>query len=138
MGVSHQPDKMGVKINIVLMLSLASLAAATSPKEDNSEARVLFSNYTSGLLALMPINSTTYDLATLVIAGGALLLVAGYLLTSSGDLGLGNLSTENSHYYNQYRAFNTEFKKMTEGVDLMSLVSSAVEIYSKLNENDDE
>ena len=40
---------MGVKINIVLMLSLASLAAATSPKEDNSEARVLFSNYTSGL-----------------------------------------------------------------------------------------
>ena len=102
----------------------------------------------------MPINSTTYNLATLVIAGGALLLVAGYLLTSSGDLGLGNLSTENSHYYNQYRAFNTgnlrletllnqsltvtEFKKMTEGVDLMSLVSSAVEIYSKLNEKDEE
>merc|ERR1712168_1473373 len=135
MGVSHQPDKMGVKINIVLMLSLASLAAATSPKEDNSEAGGLFSNYTSGLLALMPINSTTYNLATLVIAGGALALVIAYLYLG-GDVG--SFSTENSQYYNQYRAFNTEFKKMTEGVDLMSLVSSAVEIYSKLNENDDE
>ena len=40
---------MGVKINIVLVLSLATIAAANKQQEDGSEARVLFSNYTSGL-----------------------------------------------------------------------------------------
>ena len=39
---------MGVKLNISLLLGLASLAAATSPQEDMSEGRLLFSNYTSG------------------------------------------------------------------------------------------
>ena len=52
----------------------------------------------------MPINSTTYNLATLVIAGGALALVIAYLYLG-GDVG--SFSTENSQYYNQYRAFNT-------------------------------
>ena len=39
---------MGVKLNISLLLSLASLAAATTNQEDMSEGRLLFSNYTSG------------------------------------------------------------------------------------------
>ena len=48
-SVTHSPtEDMGVKLNISLLLSLASLAAATSPQEDMSEGRLLFSNYTSG------------------------------------------------------------------------------------------
>merc|ERR1712079_839314 len=66
MGTHSPTEDMGVKLNISLLLSLASLAAATSPQEDMSEGRLLFSNYTSGLLALMPVNSTTYVTLTSV------------------------------------------------------------------------
>merc|ERR1712088_1197438 len=61
MGVSQCQDNMGVKLNISLLLSLVSVTAAASLQEDNSEgeARFLFANCTSGLLALMSVNSST-------------------------------------------------------------------------------
>ena len=34
--------------------------------------------------------------------------------------------------------FASEFKKMSNGLDLMSLVSGAIKIYSKLNEEDED
>ena len=64
---------------------------------------------TSGLLALMPVNSTTYNLVSLLIGGGALVVALLYLLSTSEELsglGLGNIGSS-SQYYSQYRAFNT-------------------------------
>merc|ERR1712018_118645 len=140
MGSQSQQVNMGVKLyTSCLLLSLLScLTAATTLQDDVSEGRVLFSNYTSGLLALIPVNSTTYSLASLVIGGGFLLIATIYLLSSSGalgDLGLDNLAASQ---YNQYRAFNTEFPKKMSGMDLVSLVSSAIQIYSRLNKEDGE
>merc|ERR1712226_840959 len=127
-------DNMGVKLNISLLLSLVSLTAAASLQEDNSEgeARFLFANYTSGLLALMSVNSSTYSLATLVLGGGALLLAIDYLYLVA-PAGLAN--TEYSQYY---RADNTGFPSLSGDIDLLSLVSSAIKIYSKLNDEDED
>merc|ERR1711913_243123 len=62
MGSPYQ-DNMGVSLNISLLLSLGllSLTGAASLQEENSqgEGRFLFANYTSGLLALMSVNSST-------------------------------------------------------------------------------
>ena len=94
---------MGVKLNISLLLTILSVTAAASLQEDNAEgdARLLFSNYTSGLLALMSVNSSTYSLATLVLGGGALLLAIVYLWT------VAPAELANTEYSQYYRADNT-------------------------------
>merc|ERR1711953_17852 len=133
MGSPYQ-DNMGVSLNISLLLSLSliSVTAAASLQEDNSEgeARFLFANYTSGLLALMSVNSSTYSLATLVLGGGALLLAIVYLWQ------VAPAELANTEYSQYYRADNTGFPSLSGDIDLLSLVSSAIKIYSKLNDED--
>merc|ERR1719510_626391 len=122
---------MGVKLNISLLLSLVTLTTASSLEDEESQGRFLFANYTSGLLALMAVNSSTYSLATLVLGGGALLLAIVYLWSvSPADL--------NTEYGQYYRAFKRDFTSRSGDIDLMSLVSSAIKIYSKLNEEDED
>merc|ERR1712079_30351 len=135
MGSPYQ-DNMGVSLNISLLLSLGllSLTGAASLQEENSqgEGRFLFSNYTSGLLALMSVNSSTYSLATLVLGGGALALAILYLwMVAPAELA-------NTEYSQYYRADNTGFPKLSGDIDLLSLVSGAIKIYSKLNEDEED
>merc|ERR1711874_680928 len=127
-------DKMGVKLNISLLLSLVPLMAAASLQEDNSqgEGRFLFANYTSGLLALMSVNSSTYSLATLVLGGGALFLAIVYLWS------VAPAELANTEYSQYYRADRTGFSPLSGDIDLLSLVSSAIKIYSKLNDEDED
>merc|ERR1719330_2014272 len=107
---------MGVKLNISLLLSLVSVTAAASLQEDNSEgeARFLFANYTSGLLALMSVNSSTYSLATLVLGGGALLLAIVYLWT------VAPAELANTEYSQYYRADNTGRPDLAPGLSVLS------------------
>merc|ERR1712038_761268 len=128
MGSPYQ-DNMGVSLNISLLLSLGllSLTGAASLQEENSEgdARFLFANYTSGLLALMSVNSSTYSLATLVLGIVYLWQVAPAELA-------------NTEYSQYYRADNAGFPSLSGDIDLLSLVSSAIKIYSKLNDEDED
>merc|ERR1711953_682078 len=123
-SVSPYQDNMRVSLNISLLLSLGllSLTGAASLQEENSqgEGRFLFANYTSGLLALMSVNSSTYSLATVY-------------LWSVAPAELAN--TEYSQYY---RADRTGFSPLSGDIDLLSLVSSAIKIYSKLNDEDED
>merc|ERR1712024_7396 len=133
-SVSQYQDNMGVKLNISLLFCLVSLTAAASLQEENpeGEGRFLFANYTSGLLALMSVNSSTYSLATLVLGGGALLLAIVYLWT------VAPAELANTEYSQYYRADNTGLPSLSGDIDLVSLVSSAIKIYSKLNDEDED
>merc|ERR1711881_381493 len=133
-SVSQYQDNMGLKLNISLLLSLLSLTAAASLQEDNSEGegRFLFANYTSGLPALMSVNSSTYSLATLVLGGGALLLAIVYLWQ------VAPAQLANTEYSQYYRAGRTGFPSLSGDIDLLSLVSSAIKIYSKLNDEEED
>merc|ERR1719471_1606690 len=46
----------------LIVLSLVCLAACQDVSSEEASARAIFSNYTSGLLALTTVNSTTYSL----------------------------------------------------------------------------
>ena len=100
----------------------------------------------------MSVNSSTYSLATLVVGGGALLLAILYLW-SVAPAELAN--TEYSQYYRagrtgraapvvlpQYSGSSpgniSGFSPLSGDIDLLSLVSSAIKIYSKLNEEDED
>ena len=95
----------------------------------------------------MSVNSSTYSLATLVLGGGALLLAIVYLW-SVAPAELAN--TEYSQYYradNRGTTHNTSvsslhcisgFSSLSGDIDLLSLVSSAIKIYSKLNDEDED
>ena len=101
----------------------------------------------------MSVNSSTYSLATLVLGGGALLLAIVYLyLQAPAELA----NTEYSQYYRagrtgraapvvlrQYSSGSSPgnisgFSPLSGDIDLLSLVSSAIKIYSKLNEEDED
>merc|ERR1719510_1375098 len=123
---------MGVKLNISLLLSLVTLTTASSLDNSEGEGRFLFANYTSGLLALMSVNSSTYSLATLVLGGGALLLAIVYLWQ------VAPAQLANTEYSQYYRAGRTGFPSLSGDIDLLSLVSSAIKIYSKLNDEEED
>ena len=106
-----------LKNSLILITLCLGLAAA---HEDAGEARLLFSNYTSGisntilwktlkkvnsktlkiqgLLKLTTVNSTTYGLISLIVGGAALAIAFGYLITVS--------PTFQSQFQSQYRSFN--------------------------------
>merc|ERR1719429_1066204 len=93
---------MGATSQIILLLSacLLGLATASTGDQDQSQGRAIFSNYTSGLLKLTTVNSTTYGLISLIVGGAALAIAFGYLLTVSPSL--------ESQFQSQYRAFTED------------------------------
>ena len=100
----------------------------------------------------MSVNSSTYSLATLVLGGGALLLAIVYLWTvAPAELA----NTEYSQYYRAGRTGRAApvvlrqysgpspgnisgFSPLSGDIDLLSLVSSAIKIYSKLNDEEED
>jgi len=97
--------------------------------EEAGDPRLLFANYTSGLLI---VNSTLLAVAAAAgLIGGALLLALYYLANvsqSSSDYGYG---------YQQYsRGFRSEGGSGTTGSDILTLLSVASDIYSKMNYDD--
>merc|ERR1711982_210046 len=105
------------KQTILLSACLLGLAAAASSsgEQDQSQGRAIFSNYTSGLLKLTTVNSTTYGLISLIVGGAALAIAFGYLLTVSPSL--------ESQFQSQYRAFTEDptIRRQFGDLDLLGL-----------------
>merc|ERR1712179_551520 len=116
-----------LKNSLVLITLCLGLAAA---QQEDGEARLLFSNYTSGLLKLTTVNSTTYGLISLIVGGAALAIAFGYLITVS--------PTFQSHY----RSFNdepsTNLRSFLGDLDLLGLVTKAIKVYEAINEEEEE
>merc|ERR1712025_954660 len=120
-----------LKNSLILITLCLGLAAA---QEDAGEARLLFSNYTSGLLKLTTVNSTTYGLISLIVGGAALAIAFGYLLTVSPSL--------ESQFQSQYRSFNdepsTNLRSLVGDLDLLGLVTKAIKVYEAINDDEEE
>merc|ERR1711976_863875 len=84
--------------NIILAALVSYAAAASSSKE---EGRAIFSNYTSGLLALTTVNSTTSSLISLILGGAALAIAIGYLYSTSPAF----QDTLQGQFQSHYRSF---------------------------------
>eukprot|EP00091_Calanus_sinicus_P020548 TRINITY_DN5668_c0_g1_i2.p1 TRINITY_DN5668_c0_g1~~TRINITY_DN5668_c0_g1_i2.p1 ORF type:complete len:167 (-),score=60.77 TRINITY_DN5668_c0_g1_i2:110-541(-) len=118
---------------VCALLCLVAVAQAQKAEhrsgESEDSARLLFSNYTSGLISLFPVNSTTYSTVSLIVAGAAVALAVAYLFTTSPA----SFQTQSQ---SQFRGF----KGMAQGMDLdlLGLVSTAMKVYSALNDEDEE
>merc|ERR1711970_1668565 len=95
--------------------------------DSQDAARLLFTNYTSGLVSLFPVNSTTYSTISLIVAGVAVALAVVYLMTTS---------PASFQSQSQFRGFKGIAQSMD--LDILGLVSSALKVYSALNEDDED
>merc|ERR1712018_102817 len=109
--------------------------------ESESDPRLFFSNFTSGLVA---INTTLLTYGALIVLGGAAIALLMYLLANSGanqryanaynQYG-GNQGYNNYHYANRRMFAGSE---SPFNFDLLGLVSKAVEVYQKLNAGEED
>merc|ERR1712107_935314 len=108
--------------------------------ESESDPRLFFSNFTSGLVA---INTTLLTYGALIVLGGAAIALLMYLLANSGA------NQRYANAYNQYGGYqggsysHYANRRMFDGsrsafnFDLLGLVSKAVEVYQKMNGEED-
>merc|ERR1712106_1131006 len=119
--------KMFSKVCAIVVFGCAAASAYSTDElmdyEDASDPRLFFTNFTSGLLA---VNTTILSYAALITAaGGVVGLVLYYLATSPQSRYSQQYS--NSQYYSSSRMFKD-----------LGLVSTAFEVYKKLNEEDED
>lgn len=99
-----------------------------SMMEEHGDARLLFANFTSSLLV---VNSTLLVYAGAALLGGAAILLALYYLA--------NVSQSSSGYGYQYSQYSRGFRSEdagTTGSTILTLLSVASDIYSKMNYDD--
>merc|ERR1712077_49162 len=102
------------------LLCLLAVAQAQKMEHRSAEsedaASLLFTNYTSGLVSLFPVNSITYSTVSLIVAGVAVALAVVYLMTTSP-------ASFQSANQSQFRGFRGFAQNMD--LDILGLVSSA-------------
>merc|ERR1719411_1843097 len=99
---------------------------------EKTDPRVFFSNYTSGLLGLFPVDQMTLStMNVLVVLGIGALVAAKYISSDSPAL------EEVSSYSSTFREF-MDSEQPEGGFQLMSFITSAIELYNKLNEKEAE
>merc|ERR1712018_870120 len=116
----------------VVLLFLASTVSCYDDdislyEEDASDPRLLFANYTSGLLA---VNTTILAYAGIIVAAGIVVgLVLYFIATNpqSSNKYYSN-SYSNSQYYSQARMLNDVASNMGDW-NLLGLVTKALEVY---------
>merc|ERR1712151_715699 len=130
--------KMFSKSCAILLLSAAACSALNtedvSLSEDASDPRLLFANYTSGLLA---VNTTILAYAGIIVAAGIVVgLVLYFIATNpqSNNKYYSN-SYSNSLYYSQARMLNDVASNMGDW-NLLGLVTKALEVYKQMNEDE--
>merc|ERR1712061_777680 len=137
---SAAPVTMLQTLAVLALSSMSSVSAYTTEdlslyEEDASDPRVFFANYTSGLLAVI---MTILAYAGIIVAAGVVVgLVLYFIATnpqSSRDYGN---SYSNSQYYSQARMLH-DAGTLSEDWNLMGLVTKALNIYSRLNQEDQE
>merc|ERR1712227_1170465 len=123
----------------IVLLFLASTVSCYDDdislyEEDASDPRLLFANYTSGLLA---VNTTILAYAGIIVAAGIVVgLVLYFIATNpqSNNKYYSN-SYSNSQYYSQARMLNDVASNMGDW-NLLGLVTKALEVYKQMNEDE--
>merc|ERR1711994_232100 len=119
----------------ILLLSAAACSALNtedvSLSEDQSDPRVFFANYTSSLLA---VNTTILAYAGIIVAAGVVVGLVLYFIATNPQQRYSN--AYNSNYYSQSRMLHDASSYLGD-YDLLGLVTKAVQIYNKLNEEDE-
>merc|ERR1711902_399988 len=120
----------------ILLLSAAACSALNtedvSLSEDESSPRVFFANYTSSLLA---VNTTLLAYAGIIVAAGVVVGLVLYFIATNPQQRHYSSNSYNSNYYSQSRMLHDASSYM-ENFDLLGLVTKAVQVYNKLNEED--
>merc|ERR1712024_285644 len=134
---SAAPVTMLQTVAVLALAAMSSVSAYTTEdlslyEEDASDPRLLFANYTSGLLA---VNTTILAYAGIIVAAGIVVgLVLYFIATNpqSSNKYYSN-SYSNSQYYSQARMLNDVASNMSDW-NLLGLVTKALEVYKQMNE----
>merc|ERR1712141_131414 len=129
--------KMFSKSCAILLLSAAACSALNTEDvslyEDQSDPRVFFANYTSSLLA---VNTTLLAYAGIIVAAGVVVGLVLYFIATNPQQRYYGSNACNSNYYSQSRMLH-EASSFLGDFDLLGLVTKGVEVYKKLNEDEE-
>merc|ERR1712186_242195 len=134
------PVTMLQTIAVLALAAMSSVSAYTTEdlslyEEDTADPRLFFANYTSGLLA---VNTTLLAYAGIIVAAGVVVgLVLYFIATNPQSSRYYGNSYSNSQYYSQARMLH-DAGILSEDWNLMGLVTKALNIYSRLNQEDHE
>merc|ERR1712227_1192247 len=120
----------------VVLLFLASSVTCYSDdvslyEEDASDPRLLFANYTSGLLA---VNTTILAYAGIIVAAGVVVGLVLYFIATNPQSRYYSNGYSNSQYYSQARMLHDMGSTVMGDWDLMGLLTKALDVYNKLND----
>merc|ERR1712233_126560 len=121
----------------VVLLFLASTVTCYSDdvslyEEDASDPRLLFANYTSGLLA---VNTTILAYAGIIVAAGVVVGLVLYFIATNPQSSKYYSSNSYSNYYSQARMLNDVTSNMGDW-NLLGLVTKALEVYKQMNDDE--
>merc|ERR1711868_58257 len=122
-------------ITLFLLLSVVNCLEDVSIYEDEaSDPRLLFANYTSGLLA---VNTTILAYAGIIVAAGVVVGLVLYFIATNPQSSkyYSSNSYSNSNYYSQARMLNDVTSNMGDW-NLLGLVTKALEVYKQMNEDE--
>merc|ERR1712111_290481 len=110
----------------IVLLFLASTVSCYDDdislyEEDASDPRLLFANYTSGLLA---VNTTILAYAGIIVAAGIVVGLVLYFIATNPQ----SSRYYNSQYYSQARMLH-DAGFLSEDWNLMGLITKALDIY---------
>merc|ERR1712018_22592 len=121
----------------IVMLFLASTVSCYDDdislyEEDASDPRVFFANYTSGLLA---VNTTILAYAGIIVAAGVVVGLVLYFIATNPQSRYFSNAYGNSQYYSQARMlYDMGSSVLGEDWNLMGLITKALDVYNKLND----
>merc|ERR1712012_1169155 len=119
-------------ITLSLLLSVVNCLEDVSIYEDEaSDPRLFFTNYTSGLLA---VNITILAYAGIIVAAGVVVGLVLYFIATNPQSRYYSNGYSNSQYYSQARMLHDMGSTVMGDWDLMGLLTKALDVYNKLND----
>merc|ERR1711994_903161 len=136
---SAAPVTMLQTLAVLALAAMSSVSAYTTEdlslyEEDASDPRLLFANYTSGLLA---VNTTILAYAGIIVAAGVVVGLVLYFIATNPQSSkyYSSNSYSNSNYYSQARMLNDVTSNMGDW-NLLGLVTKALEVYKQMNDDE--
>merc|ERR1712036_142010 len=125
-------------VAVLALAAMSSVSAYTTEdlslyEEDASDPRVFFANYTSGLLA---VNTTILAYAGIIVAAGVVVGLVLYFIATNPQSSRYYSNAYSSNYYSQSRMLH-DASSFLGDFDLLGLVTKGVELYKKLNEEEE-
>merc|ERR1712223_473337 len=143
MGSRPEPRDSAAPVTMLQTLAVLALAAMSSVsayttedlslyEEDASDPRLFFANYTSGLLA---VNTTLLAYAGIIVAAGVVVGLVLYFIATNPQSRYYSNEYSNSQYYSQARMLHDMGSSVLgEDWNLMGLITKALDVYNKLND----